>query len=68
MLAHAELRRVPFAEQIMVMPATRPNHWTREDVAHLVEQRERQPMGSSEPFTLNLKTFFAEQADDAPVD
>lgn len=40
MLAHAELRHTTLAEQIMVMPATRPNHWTREDVAHLVEQRE----------------------------
>src|SRR6185437_12841875 len=40
MLAHAELRHKTLAEQIMVMPATRPNHWSREDVAHLVEQRE----------------------------
>ncbi len=40
MLAHAELRHVPFAEHIMVMPATRPNHWTRQEVALLVEQRE----------------------------
>lgn len=40
MLAHAELRHSPFAEQIMVMPAVRRNRWTREEVALLVGQRE----------------------------
>lgn len=39
-VAHAELRQDPVAEQIMFMAATRKHHWTTEDVALLVDQRE----------------------------
>jgi len=39
-VSHAELRRPPFAEQIMVMPAAQGHRWTREDVGRLVEERE----------------------------
>jgi len=39
-VSHAELCHPTLAEQIMVMPAAQTHHWTRDDVALLVEQRE----------------------------
>ena len=39
-VSHAELHYSSFAEQIMGMPATHEQRWSREDVERLVEERD----------------------------